>query len=66
MTREWDLLTGELNYAVYGIKITSNEDFWALMSHDSKEKLVNGYSKIIREGGAHEMDFKINWEGDYR
>ncbi|MEX5988308.1 helix-turn-helix domain-containing protein [Providencia hangzhouensis] len=71
VTWEWDLLTGELNYsdnveAVYGIKITSNEDFWALMSHDSKEKLVNGYSKIIREGGAHEMDFKINWEGDYR
>lgn len=71
VTWEWDLLTGELNYsdnveAVYGIKITSNEDFWALMSHDSKEKLVNGYSKIIREGGAHEMDFKINWEDDYR
>lgn len=70
VTWEWDLLTGELNYsdnveAVYGIKITSNEDFWALMSHDSKEKLVNGYSKIIREGGAHEMDFKINWEDDY-
>lgn len=71
VTWEWDLLTGELNYsdnveAVYGIKITSNDDFWALMSPDSKEKLVNGYSKIIREGGAHEMDFKINWEGDYR
>ena len=71
VTWEWDLMSGELNYsdnveAVYGIKITSNEDFWALMDHHSKEKLVNGYSKIIREGGAHEMDFKINWEGEYR
>jgi transcriptional regulator with XRE-family HTH domain len=71
VTWEWDLLTGELNYsdnveAVYGIKITTNEDFWALMTPESKEKLVNGYSKIIREGGAHEMDFKINWEGEYR
>lgn len=71
VTWEWDLLTGELNYsdnveAVYGIKITTNEDFWTLMTPESKEKLVNGYSKIIREGGAHEMDFKINWEGGYR
>ncbi|OAT50169.1 helix-turn-helix domain-containing protein [Providencia heimbachae] len=71
VTWEWDLLTGSLNYsdnveAVYGIKITTNEDFWALMNQESKEKLVNGYSKIIREGGAHEMDFKINWEGEYR
>lgn len=71
VTWEWDLLTGELNYsdnveAVYGIKITTNEDFWALMDPASKDKLVNGYSKIIKEGGAHEMDFKINWEGDYR
>lgn len=64
VTWEWDLLTGELNYsdnveAVYGIKITSNEDFWALMSHDSKEKLVNGYSKIIREGGAMKWILKL-------
>lgn len=71
VTWEWDLLTGELNYsdnveAVYGIKITTNEDFWALMDPASKDKLVNGYSKIIKEGGAHEMDFKINWEGGYR
>ncbi|MFY3771557.1 hypothetical protein AHYW_000660 [Providencia manganoxydans] len=71
VTWEWDLLTGELNYSdnvedVYGIKITTNDDFWALMNQESKEKLINGYSKIIREGGAHEMDFKIAWDDGYR
>lgn len=36
------------------------------MNQESKDKLVNGYSKIIREGGAHEMDFKIAWDDGYR
>ncbi|WP_417618256.1 helix-turn-helix domain-containing protein [Oceanisphaera sp.] len=71
VTWEWDLLTEEVHYsdnveAVYGIRLSSNDEFWALMGEEAKEKLVSGYSKIIREGGAHEMDFKIDRDGEYR
>ncbi|MBR9828164.1 MAG: helix-turn-helix domain-containing protein [Oceanospirillales bacterium] len=71
VTWEWDLLTGAVSYsdnveAVYGVRLTSNEDFWNLMSGPSKDKLVKGYEKIMREGGAHEMDFKINKDGQHR
>lgn len=71
VTWEWDLLTGEVRYSdnvekVYGIRLTSNEDFWALMSNNAREKLVKGYERIMREGGAHEMDFRIDKGGQYR
>lgn len=71
VTWEWDLLTEKVHYsdnveAVYGIRISSNDEFWALMGDHAREKLVSGYSKIIREGGAHEMDFKIDRDGDSR
>ena len=71
VTWEWDLLTEKVQYsdnveAVYGIRVNSNDEFWSLMSDEAREKLVNGYSKIIREGGAHEMDFKIDRDGEYR
>lgn len=71
VTWEWDLLTQQVQYSdnvetVYGIRISSNDEFWSLMSDDAREKLVNGYAKIIREGGAHEMDFKIDRDGEFR
>jgi len=71
VTWEWDLLTGEVSYSdnvekVYGIRLTSNEDFWALMNSNARDKLVKGYEKIMREGGAHEMDFRIDKGGQYR
>lgn len=71
VTWEWDLLTGALQYsdnvkAVYGVQLNSNDDFWALMGDEAREKLINDYSKIIREGGAHEMDFKIDRDGHHR
>ncbi|WP_319782947.1 helix-turn-helix domain-containing protein [Oceanisphaera sp. IT1-181] len=71
VTWEWDLLTEKVHYsdnveAVYGIRISSNDEFWSLMGDAAKEKLVSGYSKIIREGGAHEMDFKIDRDGEFR
>lgn len=71
VTWEWDLLTGEVSYsdnveAVYGVRIASNDDFWSLMSEMSRDKLVKGYEKIMREGGAHEMDFRVGHDGQYR
>ncbi|OXY81426.1 helix-turn-helix domain-containing protein [Oceanimonas doudoroffii] len=71
VTWEWDLLTDELQYsdnveAVYGVRLNTNDDFWALMNDEARDKLVNGYSRIIREGGAHEMDFKIERHGQHR
>jgi len=71
VTWEWDLLTGEVAYsdnveAVYGVKIASNDDFWALMSEESRSKLVKGYERIMREGGAHEMDFRVGHDGQFR
>lgn len=71
VTWEWDLLTQQVHYSdnvetVYGIRISSNEEFWSLMSDDAREKLVQGYAKIIREGGAHEVDFKIDRDGEFR
>ncbi len=71
VTWEWDLLTGEVSYSdnvekVYGVPLASNEDFWALMNNSARDKLVKGYEKIMREGGAHEMDFRIDKGGQYR
>lgn len=65
VTWEWDILTGDVHYSdnveqVYGIKITGNQDFLALMSENSKSRLSKEYTKIIQNGGAHEIDFKIN------
>lgn len=65
VTWEWDILTGDVHYSdnveqVYGIKITSNHDFLSLMSEDSKVRLSKEYTNIIQNGGAHEIDFKIN------
>lgn len=62
VTWEWDLLANKVAYSenaerVYGVRINSNEDFWGLMSPESRQKLEDDYGKIIREGGAHEMDF---------
>lgn len=64
VTWEWDLLANKVAYSenaerVYGVRINSNEDFWGLMSPESRQKLESDYGKIIREGGAHEMDFCI-------
>ncbi len=64
VTWEWDLLANKVAYSdnaerVYGVRINSNEDFWGLMNPESRLKLENDYGKIIREGGAHEMDFCI-------
>ncbi|GAA0784158.1 helix-turn-helix domain-containing protein [Marinobacterium sediminicola] len=71
VTWEWDLLTGEVTYSdnvesVYGVKIASNDDFWSLMSEESRDKLTKGYEQIMREGGAHEMDFRVGHDGQYR
>ncbi|GAA0700203.1 hypothetical protein GCM10009104_31390 [Marinobacterium maritimum] len=71
VTWEWDLLTGEVTYsdnveAVYGVKIATNDDFWSLMSEASRDKLVKGYERIMREGGAHEMDFRVGHDGQSR
>lgn len=71
VTWEWDLLTGKVHYSdnvesVYGVRLSSNDEFWDMMSEQAREKLVNGYSRIIREGGAHEMDFKIDRNGSHR
>lgn len=65
VTWEWDILTGDVHYSdnveqVYGIKITGNQDFLSLMSDDSKARLSKEYTNIIQNGGAHEIDFKIN------
>ncbi|WP_420591645.1 helix-turn-helix domain-containing protein [Bacterioplanoides sp.] len=64
VTWEWDLILDKVSYSknaeqVYGVRIDSNSDFWELMSPESRRKLENDYEKIVREGGAHEMDFCI-------
>lgn len=71
VTWEWDILSGAVQYSdnveqVYGIKLSSNQDFWSLMSEGSRAKLSAEYTKIIQQGGAHEMDFKINIDGESR
>ncbi|MGO3408542.1 helix-turn-helix domain-containing protein [Marinomonas sp.] len=71
VTWEWDLLTDELSYSenvekVYGVKLTSNQDYWQLMDEGAHEKLNHYYQTIIQEGGAHEIDFKITNNGTSR
>lgn len=71
VTWEWDLLTDELTYSdnvekVYGVKLTSNQDYWQLMNQDAHEKLNHYYQTIIKEGGAHEIDFKVSNNGTSR
>lgn len=71
VTWEWDILSDDLQYSdnveqVYGIKLNSNQDFWALLSEGARAKLSAEYAKLIQNGGAHEMDFKINLDGESR
>lgn len=72
VTWEWDILTNEIHYSdnveqVYGINVTNNDDFLSLMTKESRDKLLAGYTKIIQEGGgAHEIEFKINQNGEAR
>lgn len=71
VTWQWDLLSDEVAYSdnvekVYGVRLQSNQDYWNLMQNADKEKLNNDYQKIIRDGGAHEMDFSINVNGSSR
>lgn len=71
VTWEWNIVTGEVFYSdnveqVYGIPIRSNYDFLSLMNEESRDKMLLEYEKIIQQGGAHEIDFKIYQNGEYR
>ncbi|KZX38114.1 helix-turn-helix domain-containing protein [Wohlfahrtiimonas chitiniclastica] len=71
VTWDWDILTDEVRYSdnveqVYGMAIHSNDDFLSLMTEKSRDRLLAGYTKIIQNGGAHELDFKIHQNGESR
>lgn len=71
VTWEWDLLTDTVSYSdnlekVYGVILKSNQDFWDLMSEADRKIYLGKYEKIMKSGGAHEIDFKINRDGEYR
>lgn len=65
VTWEWDIITDEVRYSnnveqVYGMTIRNNHDFFSLMTKKSQDELLAAYTKIIQEGGTHEIEFKIS------